>query len=261
MELREFADQVLSSDTLASKLERATLPFTDAFPGAAERVAQPVRPATLQFAARRTAPAMPQPNALRNPAKRAIAHHIMANHELQALEVMAFVLVAFPKAPSEFRSGMAHIMADEQRHTRMHVERAATLGLAFGDLPVNSYIWNKAQEFESILDYLAGVPLTFEGRNLDHTLEFADYFQQAGDDRSAALMRVIHKDEIEHVAFGIRWLRELKPPEQSDWETYCNHLRWPLRPSKAKGEAFQRGARLEAGMHGEFVDRLESSTD
>ncbi|MDA1014889.1 MAG: ferritin-like domain-containing protein [Planctomycetota bacterium] len=261
MELREFARQVLFSDALDAKLQRVTSPLTDTAPGLAERVARPVRPANLPFGAHRTAPAMPQPGAFSDPAKRAVAHHIMANHELQAVEVMAFMLLAFPKAPAEFRLGMADIMADEQRHTRMHVERAATLGLTFGDLPVNSYIWNKSQEFESVLDYLAGMPLTFEGRNLDHTLEFAEYFRKAGDDRSAALMRVIHKDEIEHVAFGIQWLRQLKPADQTEWEAYCNHLRWPLRPAKSKGETFQRDARLAAGLDRDFVDRLESATD
>src|SRR5690606_684551 len=122
------------------------------------------------------------------------AHHIMANHELQACEVMALVLCAFPEAPAAFRRGLARIIDDEQRHTRMHVERAAALGLAFGDLPVNAYIWKKAQDYESVLDYLAGLPLTFEGRNLDHTLEFERYFRAAGDRRSAAVMRVIHRD-------------------------------------------------------------------
>ena len=93
---------------------------------------------------------------------------------------MAFVLLAFPDAPSEFRRGLIRIMGDEQRHTRLHVERAAELGIQFGELPVNGYIWAKAQQFESLLDYLAGLPLTFEGCNLDHTLELEQSFQRRG---------------------------------------------------------------------------------
>ena len=90
----------------------------------------------------------------------------MANHELQALEVMAWTVLAFPGAPTEFRQGMAAVMRDEQRHTRMHIERAERLGVSFGDLPVNCYIWKKALQFTSVLDYVAGLPLVFEGANL-----------------------------------------------------------------------------------------------
>ncbi len=261
MELREFAEQVLLKASLEEKLRPASEPLTDHDAGPARKIPVPARPENLQFAPRRTAPKMPALGALGDPKKRAVAHHIMANHELQALEVMAWVLLSFPQAPPEFRLGVAKIMADEQRHTRMHIERAAKLGLRFGDRPVNCYIWKKAMAFTCLLDYLAGLPLVFEGRNLDHTLEFADAFAKAGDERSAALMRVIHKDEIEHVAFGIEWLRRLKPPEASDWQTFVDHLHWPLRPSKAKGDIFLREPRQAAGLSAEFIDNLASFQD
>lgn len=261
MEIREFARQVLLSQDLDQKLRWSQTPLTDVARGPAERHPRPGRPEALQFAPRRSAPAMPSPAAFVQPRARAVAHHIMANHELQALEVMAWMLLAFPEAPGEFRRGMVAIMADEQRHTRMHVERAQKLGLRFGELPVNCYIWNKAMSFQSVLDYLAGLPLVFEGRNLDHTLEFAEAFAAAGDERSAALMRVIHRDEIEHVRFGIEWLRRLKPAGMSDWDAFCRHLEWPLRPGKARGHVFQRGARQEAGLTAEFIDRLEAADE
>ncbi len=261
MEIREFAELVLLADSLDEKLSPIGQPITDEFPGPPRRVEEPGRPANLKFAPRRTAPNMPKPAAFRDPNKRAIAHHIMANHELQALEVMAFVLCAFPESSPEFRSGLVEVMADEQKHTRMHIERAKALGVTFGELPVNCYIWKKAQSFESVLDYLAGLPLTFEGRNLDHTLEFEDYFRDAGDARSAALMRVIHDDEISHVAFGLEWLRKLKPKNQSDWEAFTDHLKWPIRPAKAIGDRFDRHSRLQAGMDDSFIDLLEQSRD
>lgn len=261
MELRELADRILFSASLAEKLSPLPDNLTDRDPGPAESIARPARPDNLQFAARRTAPAMPPPGAFHDPARRAVAHHIMANHELQALEVMAWVLRAFPAAPTEFRKGLVAIMRDEQRHTRMHVERARVLGVEFGQFPVNSYIWQKAQDYRSVLDYLAGLPLTFEGRNLDHTVEFEQAFLAAGDRRSAVIMATIHREEIEHVAFGLRWLRELKPPEASDWETYSQHLHWPMRPSKSVGDSFQRDARLAAGMSSEFVDLLQAAIE
>ena len=144
MELREFAERILRSTVLEEKLAAAEKPLTDEHPGTAWRPAEPARPENLQFAPRRTAPAMPGLPAFADPQKRGVAHHIMANHELQALEVMAFVLCAFPDAPAGFRRGIVDVMQDEQRHTRMHAERGAALGVPFGSLPVNCHIWKKA---------------------------------------------------------------------------------------------------------------------
>jgi len=256
MELREFAERVLLSPSLEAKLARVKKAFADDAPGPAIRIELPARPANLQFAPRRTAPAMPHPETFADSHRRAVAHHILANHELQALEVMAWTLLAFPEAPTDFRLGVARIMQDEQRHTQMHIERAAALGLAFGELPVNSYIWKKAQQFACVLDYLAGLPLTFEGRNLDHTLEFAGHFERAGDPKSAAVMRQIHKDEIEHVAFGYAWLKRLKPSKLSEWEAYTAHLHWPLKPGKAIGDDFHPAPRELAGMDAAFIAEL-----
>jgi uncharacterized ferritin-like protein (DUF455 family) len=261
MELRQFAERTLLSDSLDSKLTAPELPFSDHQPGAATRIDAPGRPATLQFARQRTAPTMPHGDALHDPERRAVAHHIMANHELQALEVMAMVLLAFPDAPIAFRFGLAEIMIDEQRHTRMHMSRCRDLGVMFGDLPVNSWIWQKAQSFRTELEYVAGLPLVFEGANLDHSVEFEQAFLKARDTRSAAVMRTIHTDEIRHVQFGMKWLRHWKKPEQTDWEAWTDALHWPLQPSRARGTLFQQDARSAAGLSDEFIQRLRDYSD
>lgn len=261
MEIREFAEQILRSPSLDDKLQPLAAVVTDLHPGPAERLLLPLRPADLQFCGRREAPVMPHFDTFCDPARRAVAHHIMANHELQALEVMAWVLLTFPEAPPEFRRGLLPIIADEQRHTRMHVDRAAELGLRFGALPVNGYFWNKSQHIETLLDYLATLPLTFENCNLDHTAEFEAAFERASDPRSAGIMRAIHRDEIGHVAYGLHWLRKLKPSDQSDWEAFQSHLQWPLRPCKARGKTFLRAPRQAAGMDNDFIDRLEEAAE
>ncbi|MFM7169086.1 MAG: ferritin-like domain-containing protein [Planctomycetaceae bacterium] len=256
MELRQFAEQVLLSTDLVLKLTRPGQPLTDDSPGSVLKVSVPGRPADLQFAERRSAPAMPRGSAFRDPARRAVAHHIMANHELQALEVMAMVLLAFPDAPPDFRSGLARIMFDEQRHTRLHAQRCSELGVSFGSRPVNSWIWQKALLYSSPLEYVAGLPLVFEGANLDHTVEFEHSFMAVGDRRSAAIMRAIHRDEIRHVEFGLTWLRRWKRPDQSDWDAWVKALHWPIRPSKARGQLFQAEARREAGLTDDFIQQL-----
>lgn len=261
MELRAYAERVLLAADLAEKLRPPDEALTDREPGPAVRPDLPGRPDNLRFAAKRSAPGMPKPEAFRDPAKRAVAHHLMANHELQAAEVMAMVLLAFPEAPTEFRLGLAEVVRDEQRHTRMHARRCAELGLPFGSLPVSGYIWEKSKAFRSVLDYLAGIPLTLEQRNLDHSLEFEQSFLAAGDRKGAAIVRAVHRDEIGHVTFGLEWLRRLKEPGRSDFDAWADHLHWPLRPAKAAGEPFDRNSRRAAGMDEAFLDRLGATME
>ena len=122
VEIREFAERILRAETLEEKIRRVEPFCVDEHPGDPWRIDEPGRPGNLQFAPPRNAPGMPRPQAFIDPLKRGVAHHIMANHELQAVEVMAFVLCAFPSAPAEFREGLVKIIDDEQRHTRLHTD-------------------------------------------------------------------------------------------------------------------------------------------
>lgn len=259
MELRAYASRVLLATDLAEKLHPPESSLTDDQPGQALRPDLPGRPTSLLIGDKRSAPKMPKAEAFRDPARRAVAHHLMANHELQAAEVMAMVLLAFPDAPTEFRLGLADVLRDEQRHTRMHARRCEELGVPFGSLPVSGYIWEKAKLFRSVLDYLAGIPLTLEQRNLDHSLEYEGWFLAAGDRKGAAIVRAIHRDEIRHVAFGLEWLRRLKDPGRDDFDAWADHLHWPLRPEKAVGPPFDRPSRRAAGMDDAFIERLEEA--
>src|SRR5690606_35930910 len=109
MEIRTFAERVLCSESLAEKLRFPAEPFTDDHPGDALHLHSPARPPELRFEDRQRGVKMPHRDALREPRLRARAHHIMANHELQALEVMAQTLCAFPDAPKGFRFGLLKV--------------------------------------------------------------------------------------------------------------------------------------------------------
>lgn len=259
MEIRDFAERILLSENLDDKLSAPSGELMDDATGPPLRLREPARPIPLQFAGKGQSARMPKMSGLHEPHLRAVAHHVMANHELQALEVMAWTLCAFPDAPPEFRCGIVHVMRDEQRHTRMHIKRMESLGLGFGELAVNGHVWIRSRESANLLDYLACLPLTFEVGNLDHSLEWSMGFEQAGDGKSRDVMRAIHEDEIEHVAFGLDWLRRLKPPDRSDWEVYVEHLRWPMGPHRAKGRVFQEAARRRATMTDEFIEKLREA--
>ncbi len=201
---------------------------------------------------------MPDLGSLDRPELAARALHILANHELQAVELFAFALLAYPEAPPAFRRGLLRVLAEEQGHVGLYLERLRAFDATLGDLPVNGYFWRKSRDFATPSHFVAGVSLTFEGRNLDHSVEFEAAFRAAGDEASAALMKRIHEDEIGHVRFGMTWLKRFAGTADP-WDAWTTHLVWPLRPGKARGVSFQREARLAAGMDPEFVDRLEGT--
>jgi uncharacterized ferritin-like protein (DUF455 family) len=263
MELRALALRILDTPTLEAKLAPPADPLTDEAPGAPLAWDRPARPPELVIRTKKTRVAMPRAKAstLANPRKRALCLHFFANHELQALELMAYALLAWPDAPRAFRRGVAETLGDEQRHLALYLARMADLGLGFGEVPVTDYFWAQSTWWRTPLDYVAALSLGFEGGNLDRAPIYEDLFRAAGDEPTAALMRRVHDDEVGHVRFGLLWLRRWKDPARTDFEVFAEHLRWPLRPSRTRGPVVRRSSRRAAGLDEDFLDRLEAARD
>ncbi|MGE3312115.1 MAG: ferritin-like domain-containing protein [Limisphaerales bacterium] len=261
MELREFAENILSTSSLDAKL--APPPegweISDLHPGPARPApAVPGRPRNLRFKDSDSAPSrFPGLHQLDQTHERGRLLHFFANHELLAVELMALVLLRFPDAPPAFRRGVLQTLRDEQEHTRLYLLRMRACGIEFGDLPVSGFFWRAVSRMESPLDFVAGLSLTFEQANLDFARHFADGFRTVGDAESAALLDRIYHDEIAHVAHGLKWFRRWKSPGLSDWDAFCRHLRLPLSPRRAKGFSVNVEGRLAAGFDPEFVAHLE----
>jgi uncharacterized ferritin-like protein (DUF455 family) len=255
MEIRDFARTVLLSEDLDVKLSPAPAELTDDDPGPPLRIAAPGRPPHLRF----QPVEVPAIEGFPDPAQKARILHALANHELQAAELFAWALLAFPDTPGELRRGLLRVLDDEQRHTRMYIARLEDAGARFGDYPVNGYFWGKVGPITSPLRFLCAMSLTFENANLDHTIESAEAARRAGDAKTAAVIERVHLDEIEHVRFGWTWLQVFKRQDEPAWDAFRANLTWPLRPAKARGRTFHREGREAAGLDAEFIRRLERS--
>ena len=253
MEIRDFAHTVVTTEDLTRKLAAPPAGLTDEEPGPPLRIERPGRPPELRF----QRVEVPSIAGMPDPAQRPRILHALANPELQAAELFAWALLAFPDAPKDFRQGLLRILADEQRHTRMYIARVEDAGARFGDYPVNGYFWSKIESITTPLRFLCAMSLTFENANLDHTLEYAEAARRAGDAKTAAVIERVHLDEIEHVRFGWTWLQVFKREDESAWDAYRANLTWPLRPAKARGRTFHREGREAAGLDAEFIRRLE----
>jgi len=193
---------------------------------------------------------------LADPEQRARILHAFANHELQAVELFAWALLAFPDAPPAFRRGLLETLADEQRHLQLYLGRLAAHGHAFGDFALSGYFWGKLAHLGTPLDFVCGMGLTFEQRNLDHTLDFAAAAEACGDAESAAVLRRVHADEIRHVRFARQWLAEFKAPGLAAHAAWAANLRWPLRPAQARGPRVHEACRRAAGLDDAFLALL-----
>ncbi len=257
--IREFATALIAAETLDGKLAPPAAGLADDAPFPAVRVAAPRRPAGLEIVAGRRA-RTPPVEGMADPAQRRRILHAFANHELQAAELFAWALLAFPEAPSAFRRGLLGILADEQRHCRAYIARIEALGGRFGDLPVSGHFWRKAASIETPLEFVCAMGLTFENANLDFAAEHAAAAERAGDAATAAALRMVHDDEIRHVAFAYEWLREWKPGDVSAWDAYCAAARPPHGPSRARGARYDAASRRAAGIDDDFVARLGATS-
>ncbi|RAL21817.1 DUF455 domain-containing protein [Lujinxingia litoralis] len=263
MRLRDFAERLLHATTLEQKLmppEGGYAALTDHDPGEPRAWSAPGRPPELEIAPRRHRFKFPHPDNLAEPEMAVRALHTFANHELMAIELMAWALLAYPEAPASFRAGMVRLIADEQCHLKLYADRIAELGARFGDLPVNDHFWRCAPSLTSPLKWVCAMNLTFEQGNLDHAPYFEEQFRRVGDLKTAQILEKIFEDEIHHVGFGASWLRQNTPQGQSSFEIYCQNLTFHNEPARARGANFNPEARRRAGLDEDFVAGMRRAT-
>ena len=171
-----------------------------------ERPARPARP-ELQPPG-----AMPRRRIGPDVAGRVALLHAVAHIELNAIDLAFDIVARFGDAglPVAFFDDWITVGDDEARHFLMLADRLVELGAAYGDLPAHDGLWQAATATaDDLMCRLAVVPMVLEARGLDVTPGMIEKFDAAGDDRSADILRVIHEEEIGHVASGRRWFEHL----------------------------------------------------
>jgi uncharacterized ferritin-like protein (DUF455 family) len=258
MELRNWAIHILSADTLEDKLFDPG-EWSDLLPGSVIIWKEPTRPPGMGFSKHRKEDRLPSFQEHQNPDNRAICLHRFAGHELLAVEIIAFALLAFPEAPNSFRRGLAHTLREEQGHVRLYMQQMHRLGIQFGDLPLYRHFWQHTPYIFSPLHYISMMNLTFEMANLDFAPMYGKSFAHFGDRESAQLMSTILCDEISHVRFGWNWLQKFKTPHQTEWETWEETLTSTLlSPKRAKGFYVHEEPRIQAQIPLAWITLLKN---
>lgn len=179
--------------------------------------------------------------------------HALAHIEFVAID-LAFDLIGrfgqqFPRA---FVDDWMAVGADEAMHFTILDRRLRALGSHYGAHPAHDGLWEAADATaHDALARLAIVPMVLEARALDITPQTITRIEAAGDLASARPLHRILRDEVRHVAVGVRWFShgcsagDDSPPET--WRRLvATYFRGTLKPP------FNDSARSAAGLTSEF---------
>jgi uncharacterized ferritin-like protein (DUF455 family) len=132
--------------------------------------------------------------------------HALAHIEFNAINLAADLTWRFPGMPDAFYTDWMRVCQEEAYHFTLLGERLAELGHAYGDFPAHNALWDMAEKTKhDILARIALVPRTLEARGLDASPPIRQKLVSIGDTRGAAILDIILRDEIGHVAVGNHW--------------------------------------------------------
>jgi uncharacterized ferritin-like protein (DUF455 family) len=143
---------------------------------------------------------------LSNPAGRASMIHAIVHIEFNAINLALDAIWRFDGMPPQYYADWLQVAQEEAYHFSLLREHLGVLGYDYGDFPAHNGLWELAERTaDDVLARMALVPRTMEARGLDATPAIQARLQQAGDVAASAILDIILRDEIGHVAIGNRW--------------------------------------------------------
>jgi uncharacterized ferritin-like protein (DUF455 family) len=179
---------------------------------------------------------------------RVVLLHALAHIEFNAINLALDIMWRFPHMPMKFYVDWLVVAKEESLHFSLLNNHLKSLGYSYGDFPAHNSLWELAERTQDdLLARIAMVPRTMEARGLDATPAIREKLSQAGDKTAAAIVDIILRDEIGHVAFGDYWFKHLC--EQADLnpeQTYQQLIK--QYAIKVNVATLNKQARMEAGF-------------
>ena len=183
--------------------------------------------------------------------------HALAHIEFNAINLAADLAWRFSSMPDAFYLDWMRVCQEEAYHFTLLSERLVELGHAYGDFPAHNALWDMAEKTRhDLLARIALVPRTLEARGLDASPPIRQKLVSIGDQRGAAILDIILRDEIGHVAVGNHWYgvlcaqRGLDPVETYD-TLAARHgaprLRGPFNLEARRAAGFSEAELLRLG--------------
>jgi uncharacterized ferritin-like protein (DUF455 family) len=147
-----------------------------------------------------------QRRSMRTVEGRAALLHALAHIEFNAINLALDALWRFPGMPGDYYADWLQVAAEEAHHFTVLAAHLQSQGYAYGDFSAHNSLWDMVEKTTGdVLARMALVPRTLEARGLDAAPPVRAKLAQAGDMAAAAILDIILRDEIGHVAIGNRW--------------------------------------------------------
>jgi len=184
--------------------------------------------------------------------------HALAHIEFNAINLALDAVQRFPALPTGFYADWLQVAAEEAYHFTLLRDHLRAQGKDYGDFPAHDGLWEMAlKTAHDSLARMALVPRLLEARGLDVTPEIQRKLKGYGDPAGAAILDIILRDEIGHVAAGDRWFRHLCEQRGLQAEaTFRDLLGLPGVPRPRR--PFNVTARLAAGFSEQELAALQS---
>lgn len=256
----ELAEQCLFAPAIEVKLEairrlddlleEETPDFSCTAPARpAHEVRFPERPRLVE-------PRLLKRRSLHTDAGRVAFLHAVAHIEFTAILLACDMAYRFRGLPDDFYRDWLGIAIEEARHFAAVQRRLRALGAEYGDLPAHRGLWELAEQTAGdVLHRLALVPRCMEARGLDVTPPMIEKLRERDDTASVAVLELILREEIGHVATGSRWFQHIAclrgmNAEETYFELIRHYLKGELRGP------FNWPARRQAGFSEGELERL-----
>jgi uncharacterized ferritin-like protein (DUF455 family) len=152
------------------------------------------------------------------PAGRAALLHSVAHIEFNAINLALDAIWRFAGMPDAYYRDWLRVAAEEALHfTLLNEHLRESLGHDYGDFDAHDGLWTMVERTKhDVVARMALVPRTLEARGLDAAPPMQAKLAKAGDARAVAILDVILRDEVGHVAIGNHWYRWLCEREGLD---------------------------------------------
>jgi len=141
---------------------------------------------------------------------RAALLHAICHIEFNAINLALDAIWRFAGMPPAFYRDWLQVASEEALHFSLLRAHLLGMGHDYGDFDAHDGLWRMChQTRDDLLARMALVPRTLEARGLDATPLIQDKLRRTGDLAAVAILDIILRDEIGHVAIGNRWFHHL----------------------------------------------------